>query len=474
VGIAQPPGSHGRPDTGLLGVSWLLQNASLVTIGTAGRPQPALAERWDVSGDGLVWRFAIRPGLRFHDGSKLDASAAVEVVRPEELAENPFSSPPGFRDIDSVDAPTPQELVIRLRRPSSLLLEALALVPVRGGPDGATGAGPFMIGAQRAGLIALRAFDGYYRGRPQIDRVELRSYGTQRTAWGAMMRNEVDVLYEVAPEAVEFVQSGGDARAFGFLRPYVYVLGFNLSHPVLGRQAVRRALNHAVDRSAIIARALAGRGLPATGHVWPRHWTYGPGIDSPGYDPMRTLSELDAAGLPMPAGQPAGARPPARFRFTALVPAEYPLLERIALVLEKQLSDVGVDMVLDPVPLRDFATRLAQGRYDAYVQEMAAGQGLNWPYWFWHSPEGGATWVRTGYRSADPALDELRAATTDDALRGSVRRFETTVVDDPPALFLCWGEVFRAVRRRFIVPPEADRDIMSTLSHWRAAPVAQP
>lgn len=472
VGIAQPRGG-GAPETGLAGVAANLQNASLVSIDPAGRPQPALAERWTRSADGLTWRFYLRPRLTFHDGSPLTAAAVADYLQQPRTSA--FDTPPGLRDIEAVEAPRAEELVVRLHRPSALLLHALALVQFRGGRNGEAGAGPFSVETRTPGLIAMRAFPGYYRGRPQIDLVRLRSYETQRTAWGAMMRGEVDVLYEVAPEAVEFLQPGADVRAFSFLRPYVYFLGFNLAHPVLGRKVVRTALNRAVDRQEVILRALGGRGVVATGHVSPKHWAYDATITGPAFDPVAAMAELEAAALRLPTAQAAAADVgPSRFRFTALVPADYPLLERIALVVQKQLGEVGVDMALEPVPVREFGRRLAEGRFDAYVQEMAGGQGLNWPYWFWHSSMGDTAWVRSGYAAADGPLDRLRAALTDEEQRAAVRAFQEVIVADPPGIFLCWGEAFRAVRQRFVVPPERDRDIMGTLSQWTTSGADQP
>jgi peptide/nickel transport system substrate-binding protein len=466
VGIGQPPAGL-APDTGLTAIAALLQNAALVTIGIDGRAEPALADRWSESADGLVWRFHLRPGLTFHDGSPITAASVAIDLQPDTASPNPLAVPPGLIDLEAAEAPTAGELVLRLRRPSTMLLEALALSMVRGGKDGTVGAGPFTIERRGKGVAALNAFAGYYRGRPRIDRVVLQSYATQRAAWGATMRGEVDVLYEVAPEALEFLQFSAQARSFTFLRPYVYFLGFNLRHPPVGQRIVRSALNRAIDRQAIIARALEGHGVAATGHVWPRHWTYDSSMKPPAYDPLAAMRALDDVGLRMPPPDAVRSdRPPSRFRFSTLVPANYPLLERIALVVQNQLSAVGVDMVIEPVPEMELRQRLANGSFETYLIEMAAGQGLNWPYWFWHAPEDGPTWIRSGYHAADVALDRVRFARTDSELRAAVRGFQQLLEEDPPGVFLCWGQVARAVRRRFEVPPGPDRDIMRNISQW--------
>jgi peptide/nickel transport system substrate-binding protein len=467
VGIAQPRRGV-APDTGIAGVARLLQVASLVAVDPVGRAQPALADRWETS-DQLTWRIRLRHGLTFHDGTPLTAAAVRDLIAPDGAVGDTFDVLPGLRDVTAVDAPGPDELVVRLRRHSSLLLEALALLPVRGGKDGASGAGPFVLEANQPGRALLGAFDAYYRGAPSVRQVELRSFPTQRAAWGAAMRGEIDVMYEVAPEAAAFVDASAATRAFWFLRPYVYFMGVNLSHPVLGRRDVRIALNHAVDRQLVIRRSLGGRAVAASGHVWPRHWAHDGLVAPPAFDPALAIRTLETAGLPVRDDLRPAGRGPSRFRITALLPADYPVLERMALVIQKELSDVGIDLALEPVPELELRRRLATGQFEAYINEMAAGQGLNWPYWFWHTAPGEAVWIRSGYAAADAALDAIRSARTDEEVRGAVSAFQRTLVADPPGVFLCWSETSRAVARRFAVPPERDRDVMGTLPQWRLA-----
>jgi peptide/nickel transport system substrate-binding protein len=469
VGLAQPAGGA-APERAPAQVAALLRHAMLLTIGRDGLPQPGLAERWEPSADGLVWHFELRPGLTFHDGSPLDARA-VEAVLEAYIADGgDVGLAPGLRDVAAIDARSPTTLELRLRRPSALLPEALAIVAITGGADGQAAAGPFRVVSESGDLTELEAFPAYYRGRPQVSRVRIHAYQSPRAAWAALLRRDIDFLYELSPEAAPFVEGTRDVETFTFLRPYVFVLGFNLAHPALADPRVRRALDAAVDRQAIIDVALGGRGLAAMGHVWPRHWAHDSTLAPPTYDPVAAARALDAAGWPLPpasAGRLQGM--PSRFRLTTVLPAAYPQFERLALVVQKQLLDVGVDLVLEPLPRQEFQARLAAGRFDAYLIDLAGGHGLNWPYWFWHSPEGGPPWIRSHYRAADAALDGIRFARTRAELREAIHAFQRVLLEDPPALFLCWGETSRAVRRRFVVPRDADKDVFATIAQWRAA-----
>ena len=96
-----------------------------------------------------------------------------------------------------------------------------------------------------------------------------------------------------------------------------------------------------------------------------------------------------------------------------------------------------------------------------------AGRSLSWVYEFWRSHDGSMN--NTGYTSADPVLDQLRAARTDDQVRAGVEALVRIMHDDPPAAFLAWQETSRAVSKNFEVMPEKQRDIFANIWQWHLA-----
>jgi peptide/nickel transport system substrate-binding protein len=441
----------------------LLGDERLVAVGRDGRPQPRLAERWDVSADGLSWRFFLRPGLTFHDGQPLDAASVKAALAP--VVGDPAALEAGMRDVVAIETPSPTEVVLRLRRPNALVPESLSLLEVRSAKDAF--AGPFRLETRATGRSTLAGVRNYYRGAPALARIAIVEFPTPREAWSAMLRNEVDLLYEVPAEALEFVRESPNARVTSFLRSYVTMLGFNLAHPALSRRDVRRALNVAIDRPHLIADAAGGRGLPATDHVWIKHWARDPGAPAFAFDPAAARAALDAAGLPRTA-----VAPRTRFTFTCLVPTD-PRYERLALLLQRELLDVDVDMRLEALPLSEFASRLAGGRFDAFLYEVIGGRGIGWSYALWHSAPHGPLFD-TGYTGADRVLDRMREARTDDETREAVHALQRTMFEDPPAAFLYWIEGSRAVSRRFTIPAGEGTDILSTVAQWQLADPAAP
>ncbi|MEO5823047.1 MAG: ABC transporter substrate-binding protein [Vicinamibacteraceae bacterium] len=439
-------------------IAGLLSDEGLVGLGRDGRPEARLAERWEVSPDGLTWRFFLRPGLIFQDGEPVTAAAAKAAIAPAPAATE-SETLPGLRDVLAVEAPGPLELIVRLRKPNALLLESFNFSPIVS-LGHAAGAGPFRPDSRTRGKAVLGRFKGYYRGRATVETITIAEYPSQREAWSAMMRGEVDLLHEVAPDAFEFVRESPNAHVASFLRPYVTALAFNAGHPVLGRRDVRRALNLAVDRRAVIDDAIGGRGVAATDHIPPNHWARDASAPVFDFDTAAAAAILDAAGL-----RRRGGPAPARLTFTCLVLAE-PRFERLALLLQRQLQSVDVDMRLEALPLPEFSTRVAAGRFDAFVNELIASTGLGFTYMMWHSNPPGP-FLRSGYASANPALDRLRTARTDDETRAAVHALQRTMHDDPPAVFLYWEQRSRAVSRRFTLPPGDDLDILRSVDRWQ-------
>ena len=156
---------------------------------------------------------------------------------------------------------------------------------------------------------------------------------------------------------------------------------------------------------------------------------------------------------------------PSRFAFTCLVWND-PRFERLAVLIQKQLVDVGVEMRLVSLPLKELGERVAKGDFDAFLMEMN-GRSLGWVYEWWHSHEHGR--FNSGYRSADAVLDRIKAAATEEEVRQGVAELFKILHQDPPGAFLSWHTTSRAVSTKFDVASEPDREIIGNVWKWRPA-----
>ena len=438
----------------LNGLAQVVQNLStegLARIGENGRPEPSLAAGWNVPPDGLSMEVRLRPGVRFHNGVPVDAGAVVKYLNKA----LPQWMGPTFGDVKSIQATDANRIDIIFRRPSSFLQEALE-VRIREADHPEIGTGPFHTVAASS-LNELVSNRDYYLGSPNVDRILLTNYPSVRAAWADMLRGRVDMLYELNADALSLMENANSVSTFSFVRPYQYMVALNVQSPQLRQAAIRRALNLAIDREALVRDGLGGHGVPSFGPISTRHWSFNknfPGLVFDSLAASRLLSE--GAGH---SGSP-------RLRFTCLVPPDY---ERVALVVQRQLEAVGVTMDLREASADEAIQALGKSTFEAVILDAVEGPSLFRTYQWWHSG-GSLNPGALGSPVIDAALDRIRYAASDDEYRNAAEAFQRVTIADPPAIFLAWGERARAVSRRFDVPAEPGRDILTTLRLWR--PVA--
>lgn len=464
--IAIPEAGVTAPDAGLPQAVRFFTVEGLTTKGQDGRPMPRLAKSWSSSADGLEWRFVLRDDVTFHDGTKLDAQLAKESLMRSVARPDTKALYPGLIDITDITAASQHELIISLKGRSAFLLDDLEFPITRSGEGKVQyGTGPFKTVTESKEETVLEPHRAYYQGTPRIDRVVIRPYGTLRTAWASMMRQEVDMLWDVAHDSSEFV-GASDVAMHSYLRNYVYLIAFNASRAKLAPAAVRRALNSAIDRQALITDVLKGKGVPANGPLWPRHWAYDRNLPGYAHDPSLASATLDAAGLKRPPA--AVGRMQARLSFVCLVPENWSVLERLALNVQKQLYATGIDMQLEAVTADEYIKRIPRSDFDAVIIDMISAPVFTRPYSFWRWGGEPTGYNVFGYRSsaADRWFDALRHAANDAEYRAAAGQLQRVLLDDPPALFLAWQERTRAISRRFDVHVEPGRDPVQTLWQW--------
>jgi peptide/nickel transport system substrate-binding protein len=462
IGFPYPSGQDA-----LHGVEQAARLASLEGLTTqniSGRPVARLAEDWSQSADGLTWTIKLRATAVFHDGSPVSATEVKDSLeRFLRTSQSRFY--PGLQHISSITAVGPYQVAIQLREPSSLLLDDLETPITKVDAKGMViGTGPYVVTATSKDEVVMTAFPKYYRGISSIDRIVWHVYPTVRTAWAAAMRGEADFLYEVGPESREFLELEGSVTLFPFLRNYVYALVFNAKHTAFQSPEIRRALNYGIDRKALVERAFRGHGITASGPAWPLHWAYDSSTLSFPYDPERAAASVEQA-----LGSRTRASSSSRHvQFTCMIPENFQLWERLALFVQRDLADIGVDMALHSVPFDEFNRRLAARDFDAVLMEMVSGFSVSRPFFFWHSA-GLSNF--SGYSSpqTDAALEGIREARNESDYRDSFRRFQLAMFEDPPAIFLAWGESARAVSRRFSVVKAPGGDIRMSISDWKLA-----
>jgi oligopeptide transport system substrate-binding protein len=298
----------------------------LATLDAAGRVIPGAARGWQVSSDGLEWRFELDPAARWSDGRPVQAGDFVVAFRA--LADPATASPHAglFEAVqglaDAISGEGPPEavavraegddvLVIALRRPVPWLAELLAhpaASPRRGDVpmDGRVSSGAFRLHSQVLGshLLLVRNPDYREAASVTLDRVRHVAVSDQASELSRYRAGELDMTYTVPVSRVPWLRDNM-AREFR-LSPYlaVYFYGFNTRRPPLDDVRVRRALSLAVDRDLLASRIVGAGELPACALVPPGL----PGYESP-HDAECMARRRDRVELAQALMQQAGYGP---------------------------------------------------------------------------------------------------------------------------------------------------------------------
>jgi peptide/nickel transport system substrate-binding protein len=394
----------------------------------------------------------LRRLAKFHDGTPVTAAVVVQVLRSAlpSLMGSVFQE-----DVDEILALDDTHVNIRLRRPSRLLIEALETAIRKPATQGkpSVGTGPYLVSTDSSSELQANA--DYYLEHPTINRIVFQKYPTIRTAWAELLRGNLDMLYEVNIEALDSLRASSNVSVFSFLRHYQYVIMFGSRASSFESAAIKRELNAALDRDAIVRDVLNGHGIPSIGPVPPQHWALDK--SAPRVEFNRTLAKRLASR---------------KLRFTCLVTADS-LFERIALAVKQQLAAASVDMQVQEVTPDQLLEAGRSKNFEALLIDVVSGPSMFRSFRHYYSKVP-FDLKPVGTPSIDAALDRIRYAPTDDEYRKGVSEFQQAIVDDPPEIFLIWGERARAVSRRFDIPtPEDGRDIINTARLWRPATVQQ-
>jgi peptide/nickel transport system substrate-binding protein len=429
-----------------------------------GSPAPGLAVGWTVAPDQRAWRFPLRPGARFHDGTAVTASAVAAALRraqgqPGVLQLAPIVSIEADGDAVRIALARPFALLPGLLTHSATQILAPSAFDAAGRVRAVVGSGPYRIaGIAPPQSLEAAWFDGHGGPRPAVQRLRYLSAGRAETRALMAESGQADLAFALDPAAIARIRHlrqarGPSAPAIAETTlPRTTVLKLNAGHRWLADPRARQALSLALDRTGI-ARALARAPELAATQMFPPGmpgW-HQPGLAPLAHDPAAARALLAALGwapgadgmLRRPDGEP--------FALTLLCFVDRPELPILATILQEQWRQVGIAVRVwvgsssdVPAGHRSGALELALLARSFSIVPDAVGTLLQ----DFGTADGG-DWGAMGW--SDPALiDALQALASDahaprDALRA---RVATLLQRDLPVIPLTWYRQVAAVGAR--------------------------
>jgi peptide/nickel transport system substrate-binding protein len=274
---------------------------------------PSLAESWTASKDGLTYEFAIRKGVKFHNGDPVTAED-VKFSFDRYKGASAKLLKDRVKEVQVVD-PTHVRIVLKEPWPDFMTFYGTSatgaawIVPrkyvEKVGDDGfkkaPVGAGPYKVVSFTPGVeLIMEAFDGYWRKTPAVKRLVFKSMPEETTRAAALKKGEVDIVYLLSGPVAEDIKRTPGLRLVAAQPPGVFWLDlpaqFDPKSPWHDRR-VRLAASHALDRQALNQAETLGFSHP-TGGLLHRNLEFTKAFEPHAYDPARSKKLLAEAGYP--------------------------------------------------------------------------------------------------------------------------------------------------------------------------------
>lgn len=409
--------------------------------------RPGLATAWEVHDNGTRWRFRLRPGVQFHDGSDFDADAVVfsferllDPAHPQALGDDGRYWRSLMRPVTKVAAVDPYTVDITVSRPYAPLLGNLAMfaivspMAVRRWGDAfkehPAGTGPFQFESWSKGEhLILRRFERYWGTSAVLERIVFRVVVDARQRLIELESGSVDLATSILPDEQAFVELHPELVLHHTPGNDVSYLAFNMARRGPNSFAdprVRRAVAHAINKEPIVKLAYQGRAVAADGPLPPTQWGYHRPKQRYGFDPARARQLLDEA-----VKARAFDRDVTYKLYALSTPRPYLAQpERVARFIQAGLDQIGIKTELIMQGYSEHRASLERGEHDLALFGWIGDTGDpdNFLYVLFHSDNTGTTAQNLAFYR-DPVVDKLLTDAQAEAEEGARSRLYRSVQD---------------------------------------------
>jgi len=417
------------------------------------QPQPWLAESVDISPDSTEWTFHLREGVKFHDGTEMDAEAVKFSM--ERVKNNPASvRAADAKTITDISVVDPQTVKVTLSEPfapfPSRLTGGLGAVvsptAVKAMGDEQfglkpVGTGPFKFDQwQSDNFVRVSKFNDYWKdgadGKPlpYLDQVEFRIITEPTARLTALQAGDVDVFGpNTAARDIDIPIIKADSNLLFQQGPGLGYAGLwlTINKPPFDNKALRQAVQYAIDRDEINQAIYEGSRTLAHGPIpVPLAWA----VD-PNYKPYPEKADLEKARQKLAeGGRPNG------FEFEYWIASGNEQGQRLAELMQAQLAKVGIKMNVQAADFNGVVIpKLQKHESNSYALGLTGGVDPDQHVGNAFMTGGGFNF----YPYSNPQVDELikkGRATTDKETRAQVYKDAVKLImEDSPYIFVTYS-----------------------------------
>ena len=443
--------------------------SGLMRKNTDGTLTPDLAEKYDISKDGLTYTFTLKNKIFFQDGKPLTADDVIFTINK---IKDPIVKSPKKVNWDGVSVEKLDEKTIRftLKQPYASFLEnaTIGILPLHLWTSGANtpieinelninpiGSGPYQlkkVGKESSGLInsyELTAFNKFALGKPYIKNIIFNFYSNEEDSISALEGGKVNQISSITPENAETLKEKKYLIKSSVL-PRVFGLFFNQSqNQIFTDKNVVQAMNLAIDKDKIVREVLLGYGVVIDGPIPPNMVAYqklGEEKDSSVEENKTQATEIlakdgwkkGASGFLEKTTTVKKKKTTEQLTFS-ISTGNSPELVKTAELIKEDLNSLGMKVDVKTFEIGNLNQSVIRPRqYDA----LLFGQIINHEsdlFAFWHSTQRkdpGLNIAMYTNAKVDKILEDASILTDETARIKKYAQFENEVEHDMPAIFL--------------------------------------
>ncbi len=336
----------------------VLQNlhCSLVTIDKTFNIIPSLAAWFELSPDLLTYTFHLRPGVKFHNGKPM---AAADVVYSFNRVRDPKTGAVNFEvfaDVDAMETPDNQTVVIRMKRVNAPFLGRIAengagaIIPVGSGDTQGTtpvGAGPFKFVRREFGHeLELARFDDYWEGPAYLDGIIEREVVEPTVRLTGLQTGELHVIDDIPADRVEATSKDPKLQTLSWFPLNFDFLNMNHAFEPFKDARVRQAFDLMIDKDQLLQGALWKQGRLTASPSFPTSASYNTALKARPQDLDHAQELLSQAGYG-----------PGKLNLVFKVTTNYPYHVESAQIMAEWFGAAGITMKLEQLTWADWLSQ---------------------------------------------------------------------------------------------------------------------